>query len=468
MLLLANAPMLAALGGVVSALALDNLYLLFTAPLFTAGLLLCSQNLKKFKIKGQAKVFVILILIALCCSVRFYCVFNQPEFKSSYIKAIGTVRLVRPWGRAYRAVIDTKSGNFLITLHLPSLFPGELIEIQGETAQFKDNNKFSELRYWRARDVQARLTRVKINELGVDKFSFAYLRFKIANYLSLNMPHFTQAYLKAAWLGERDAEINKFHLALGTSNLLAVSGFHVGIAAFIAYLIFGKKRVILISSLIWLYVMLTGAAASALRAALMFQTAIFTHMIGRPSNSLNGVSVAAIILLFHSPYIFWDISFRLSVISVLTIAAFIELSKITIIKFLDLPPIVTLTTFAEAAYIFKSVPVAGLVLNLFAPVFFSMAFSLSSLAVLLYFLNIPFAEILINACEYNFIFFHDISNKILQAFPILNYKIPWRTPYAFISAFAFIFILCLAVRLELKQALITALCLAAFAFIIFL
>ncbi|MBR1418651.1 MAG: hypothetical protein IJ576_06785, partial [Synergistaceae bacterium] len=86
MLLLANAPMLAALGGVVSALALDNLYLLFTAPLFTAGLLLCSQNLKKFKIKGQAKVFVILILIAFACSVRFYCVFNQPEFKSSYIK----------------------------------------------------------------------------------------------------------------------------------------------------------------------------------------------------------------------------------------------------------------------------------------------------------------------------------------------------------------------------------------------
>ena len=468
MLLLANAPMLAALGGVIAALALDNLYLLFTAPLFTAGLLLCSQNFKKFKIKGQAKVFVILILIALACSVRFYCVFNQPEFKSSYIKAIGTVRLVRPWGRAYRAVIDTKAGNFLITLHLPSLFPGELIEIQGETAQFKDNNKFSELRYWRARDVQARLTRVKINELGVNKFSFAYLRFKIANYLSLNMPRFTQAYLKAAWLGERDTEINKFHLTLGTSHLLAVSGFHVWIAVFMAGLIFGRKRVILISIVVWLYVMMTGAVASALRAALMFQTAIFTHMIGRPSNSLNGVSVAAIILLFHSPYLFWDISFRLSIIAVLTIAAFIELSKITIIKFLDLPPIVTLTTFAEAAYVFKSVPIAGLVLNLFAPVFFSMAFSLSSLAVLLYFLNIPFAEILLNSCEYNFIFFHETSNKILQAFPVLSYKIPWRTPYAFISAFAFIFILCRAVRLELKQALIITLCLAAFAFIIFL
>ena len=468
MLLLANAPMLAALGGVIAALALDNLYLLFTAPLFTAGLLLCSQNLKKFKIKGQAKVFVILILIALACSVRFYCVFNQPEFKSSYIKAIGTVRLVRPWGRTYRAVIDTKSGNFLITLHLPSLFPGELIEIQGDTAQFKDNNKFSELRYWRARDVQARLTRVKINELGVDKFSFAYLRFKIANYLSLNMPRLTQLYLKAAWLGERDAEINKFHLALGTSNLLAVSGFHVGIAAFIAYLIFGKKRVILISSLIWLYVMMTGAAASALRAALMFQTAIFAHMIGRQGNALNAVSVAAIILLFHSPYLFWDMGFRLSVIAVLSIIAFMRVSKMTVIKFLNIPPVVALTTFAQCAYMFHGVTLAGLVFNFIAPAFFSLAFSVSSIAAVLYFLKLPFAEILINACEYNFIFFHDISNNILQAFPVLSYKIPWRMPYAFISAFAFIFILCLAVRLELKQALITALCLAAFAFVIFL
>ena len=191
-------------------------------------------------------------------------------------------------------------------------------------------------------------------------------------------------------------------------------------------------------------------------------------MIGRPGNSLNGVSVAAIILLFHSPYLFWDMGFRLSVIAVLSIIAFMRVSKMTVIKFLNIPPVVALTTFAQCAYMFHGVTLAGLVFNFIAPVFFSMAFSVASLAVLLYFLNIPFAEILINACEYNFIFFHEISNKILQAFPVLSYKIPWRMPYAFISAFAFIFILCLAVRLELKQALITALCLAAFAFIIFL
>ncbi|MBQ3626498.1 MAG: ComEC/Rec2 family competence protein, partial [Synergistaceae bacterium] len=254
--MLANAPMLAVLGGVIAALALENynLYLIFTAPVFTAAILICSfNNNNKFKIKGQAKIFLILILISLACSLRFYYKFNFNKFKSSYIDAVGTVRLVRPWGKTYRAVIDTQAGNFLITLHLPSLFPGELIKIQGETANFRNKNTFSELKFWRARDVQARLTRVKIQELGVNKFSFAYLRFKISNYLSLNMPKLTQAYLKAAWLGERDENINKFHRSLGTSHLLAVSGFHVGLAAFIAALIFGRKRVILISILLWLY-----------------------------------------------------------------------------------------------------------------------------------------------------------------------------------------------------------------------
>nr|MBQ6739507.1 hypothetical protein [Synergistaceae bacterium] len=73
--MLANAPMLAVLGGVIAALALENynLYLIFTAPVFTAAILICSfNNNNKFKIKGQAKIFLILILISLACSLRFY------------------------------------------------------------------------------------------------------------------------------------------------------------------------------------------------------------------------------------------------------------------------------------------------------------------------------------------------------------------------------------------------------------
>lgn len=465
MLLLANAPMLAALGGVIAALALENynLYLIFTAPVFTAAILICSfNNNNKFKIKGQAKIFLILILIALACALRFYYKFNFNKFKSSYIDAVGTVRLVRPWGKTYRAVIDTQAGNFLITLHLPSLFPGELIKIQGETANFRNKNTFSELKFWRARDVQARLTRVKIQELGVNKFSFAYLRFKISNYLSLNMPKLTQAYLKAAWLGERDENINKFHRSLGTSHLLAVSGFHVGLAAFIAALIFGRKRVILISILLWLYVLLTGAAASALRAALMFQAAIFARLIGRPVNVINGVSVAAIILLFHEPYLFYDIGFRLSVIAALTITAFLSAFRNKFIKFILFSPVIFITTFPQAAYIFNSVPAAGVLFNFFAPAFFSIAFSIASLAAVL---NLKF---LLNSCEQNFILFHEISNKILNNFKFLNYKIAWRYDLAFISAFIFIFIICRAVRLDLIHAVILAACLAAFAFVIFL
>ena len=465
MLLLANAPMLAVLGGVIAALALENynLYLIFTAPVFTAAILICSLNFNnlKFKIKGQAKIFLILILIALACSLRFYYKFNFNKFKSSYIDAVGTVRLVRPWGKTYRAVIDTQAGNFLITLHLPSLFPGELIKIQGETANFRNKNTFSELKFWRARDVNARLTRVKIQELGVNKFSFAYLRFKISNYLSLNMPKLTQAYLKAAWLGERDENINKFHRSLGTSHLLAVSGFHVGLAAFIAALIFGRKRVILISILLWLYVLLTGAAPSALRAALMFQAAICARLIGRPVNSLNGVSVAAIILLFYEPYLFYDIGFSLSVIAALTVIAFFEVFKNKFIIFLAFSPVIFLTTFAQSAYVFKDVPLAGLLFNFFAPAFFSIAFSIASLAAVL---NLKF---LLNSCEQNFILFHAISNKILNNFKFLNYKIAWRYDLAFISAFIFIFIICRAVRLDLIHAVILA-ALAAFAFVIFL
>lgn len=478
MLLLIHAPMLAILGGLIAAFALCdavNLYFIFTAPVFAAGLLFCSEifneNLKKIK---QTEIFLIIILIALACSTRIFYVFSRPEISPKYINTTGTVTLMRPWGKIYAAVIKTQDGNFLINTHLPNLIEGEVIEISGEINPFKNKKSgFNELKFWRARGVDAKISRLKIKSLDIDIFSIYYLRFKISRFINIYMPKITGAYLKAAWLGERDADINNLHRTLGTSHLLAVSGFHVGIAALIASFIFGKKRVILISIFLWCYALLTGAAPSALRAALMFQASVLARIAGRPANPVNGVSVAAVILLFYSPYLFYDIGWRLSVIAALTITALFNAPEIKNIKnnfykTLLLSPAVALTTFAQSAHTFGGIPAAGFLFNLFVPFLFSIAFSVASIAAFLYFLKIPFAKILLNASEANFAIFHKLSEKILNIFPVLKYKIPWNFIYAFLSAFTLIFLLSRAVKISLKRSVIIAIAGACFALIIFL
>ncbi|HEY0365033.1 MAG TPA: DNA internalization-related competence protein ComEC/Rec2, partial [Pyrinomonadaceae bacterium] len=62
-----------------------------------------------------------------------------------------------------------------------------------------------------------------------------------------------------------------------------------------------------------------GADASVVRAALMFTFAGFATIVFRPSNSLNGLGGAALVLLVRSPKEIFDPSFQLTFLSVLAI-----------------------------------------------------------------------------------------------------------------------------------------------------
>ena len=56
----------------------------------------------------------------------------------------------------------------------------------------------------------------------------------------------------------------------------------------------------------------------------MIQTALLAELLGRPRSSVNSVAVAAVSLLLFSPYLFWNVGWRLSVLAALLIAAVLE------------------------------------------------------------------------------------------------------------------------------------------------
>lgn len=143
-----------------------------------------------------------------------------------------------------------------------------------------------------------------------------------------------QGIAKALVLGDRNApnEITKAEFrTAGLSHLLCVSGLHVGVVALIVGLIFRpfgtNRRSRMVKGLaeltaVWLFVIMTDAAPSTLRAGTMFSFIIVGRMVtGRPG-SLVALGLSALTLLMIRPTLIADIGFQFSYAAVTGIAVF--------------------------------------------------------------------------------------------------------------------------------------------------
>lgn len=115
----------------------------------------------------------------------------------------------------------------------------------------------------------------------------------------------------------------------GTYHILVVSGFNVGILAFVVFwflrrLPTGDVLATVITLLLaGAYTYLTNAGAPVLRAAAMLAIYLITRLLYRDRAALNAVSVAALGLLVYDPESLFDPSFQLTFLSVLAIAGIV-------------------------------------------------------------------------------------------------------------------------------------------------
>lgn len=435
--ILKRSPMLAVLSALVAGLAMYDragvIAFAVIVPAVFVGVMFLSYECE---LPEQWNIFAFTLIFTLICSWRMYAVISSPPPENHiFISETGTVTDIRQWGRIYAAEIDTdKRGKYVAFLHFAELTRGMRIRFDGATSTFRPSRgNFNESRFWRARNVQGRMTLHNPEELP-PKFSLALMRHKLSRKLSIYTPNLTGAYLKAAWLGERDQELTRKHRIWGTSHLLAVSGFHVGIIVMCAMLFFGHDALTL-SFIMWAYILLTGAAPSAMRAGLMVQAGLLAKMIHRPVNAVNSVCLAGVILLICSPFLFWDIGWRLSVISALLISAMFQGGC----SWFMISPAVWLVTFPQAAYTFGSVPAVGVLLNLFAPVYFSFAFSIASFGAVLRLAGFPLSKYFMLAVEGIFILWERVADIAAGLIP---YSIGWNYVMAWIGCGILVFFVC--------------------------
>ncbi len=121
----------------------------------------------------------------------------------------------------------------------------------------------------------------------------------------------------------------------GTSHIIAISGFNMGIVALFATFLtrlvmtsfpvlllrFDWRRTAAVASafLVAAYAMIAGAGVTVVRAAIMVLVLVAAVLLGKRRDLENSLALAALTILVVSPYLLFDVSFQLSFAAVLAL-----------------------------------------------------------------------------------------------------------------------------------------------------
>jgi competence protein ComEC len=191
----------------------------------------------------------------------------------------------------------------------------------------------------------------KISGVGLIRSCF-WLRGRLEQVISRYLPILPASILSAMVLGQkRDIPwlVNDSMVKSGTVHILVVSGFNVGIVAFIINLLLKilrfprQVRIIFTAICLLIYCLITGATNPVIRATVMGLIFLAAYLLKRQPDIYNSLVSAALFILVINPRQLFDIGFQLSFSSVLAIVYFypklkalvrLEAWRIRILKFI--------------------------------------------------------------------------------------------------------------------------------------
>ncbi|NLB82779.1 MAG: hypothetical protein GX791_00875 [Synergistaceae bacterium] len=433
---IARAPLLFLLSGLAASLAaagkgIPPVLALVLAPLVSLGLLLLfTEFLPPRFLSYSGGIALLALLCALFTVPSFLFPHLPPENAPSFE---GRVILERPWGFRRALLVEGEGRRFM--MKVPPSSPvreGDRMKAFGRAVPLstRRDSSFREDLYWRARAAEGEFLPEKFSVRKGTGWSMARWRSAIRSRMLLTLSPALRGYLLAALLGVRDPSLAEEHRRWGSAHLLAVSGFHVGLAALgawkllslrrIARIFPSRARLLLTSIFLWIYVLLAGAAPSALRAALMIQLVFLGKMLGRPGNPVNGVSAAALFLLLWRPEWFWDVGWRLSVTAALTLAAVNARPSWKTVLLSS--PLVWLVTYPQSSAVFGPLPVAGLVVNFAALPVFAVLYPIAFFLALPALVGLPFSNFFSGPAEGLFLLWREVADG---AALLLPWSLPW-------------------------------------------
>jgi len=223
------------------------------------------------------------------------------------------------------------SGNVLIKLQpYPSFDYGDVINFEGIIKKPEPENYANYL----AKDGIFGVINYPKTELitknqgsGIKSTLFKFKEKLISNFqktLSVEKA----AFLAGITLGEREEFSKEFKEAMaksGTSHLVALSGYNISVIVialglFLGHFLSRRLTFILTTLIILSFVLMTGAEASVVRAAIMGFIALLATQVGRLYSVRNAIVLAAFFMVLINPRVLrFDVGFQLSFAALLGI-----------------------------------------------------------------------------------------------------------------------------------------------------
>ncbi|MFC1593869.1 ComEC/Rec2 family competence protein [Candidatus Omnitrophota bacterium] len=154
---------------------------------------------------------------------------------------------------------------------------------------------------------------------------------KVKAVIEEHLPFLEAAFMKAMLLGERQdipRALKDIFVYTGTVHILAISGLHIGIVAFIILLFLRairvprKIRFVITIAFLIMYIFITGGRPSVIRATVMAVLLLGGFLFEREIDLFNSLAAAALVILICNPQQLFDIGFQLSFVSVVSILLF--------------------------------------------------------------------------------------------------------------------------------------------------
>jgi competence protein ComEC len=243
-------------------------------------------------------------------------VIKEPEIKSNNTKL----------------TLKTDQGRVLITAgSYPEYFYGDILKVKGKLETPVVFEEFNYKNYLAKEGIYSIMYYPEIEILERDKGFFihqAILKFKnkMTDSIENIMPFPEVSMLEGIILGNKQifSEKIKNNLSItGTSHIVAISGMNVVILAeILMFVLIGlgmwrKQAFYFVLALIFIFIIMVGAPASAVRAGIMGAILLYAQKIGRLSNASRVMIFAAAIMLIFNPLLLrYDVGFQLSFLAV--------------------------------------------------------------------------------------------------------------------------------------------------------
>ena len=200
------------------------------------------------------------------------------------------------------------------------------IKITGKIDTPPEHDDFSYQDYLGKRGIYSLAGKYTQVELIGNRGSYHLLRFiyrfksQIESVVNRLLPEPESSLLNGLLLGIKNGFDQDFKQALATtgmSHIVSVSGYNISIVILLVKKITErflskKKQIWLIMLVLLLFVILSGASASVVRAGLLATMVGLAGRFGRFSRPTNSLVFVAWLMLFVNPQLLWDTGFQLS------------------------------------------------------------------------------------------------------------------------------------------------------------